>query len=308
MRKKTSYILGILLTILIGTLLYIYLCCSECCGKKESGDNLPKEEQVDIKTATKNAFLISDAKGDFKIEIPDNFNFKTSDFSILEPVSANIDSEVLKLKDYLISNPLKDLEITGFYKSDEVNNSAYPNLGLARANAVKNYLVTHGVPAKQIDTFGKLNDDINPDKANMLFGPLQFNMITLDASDTSVLEALEKECDSVRKNPIVLHFKTGQAAISLTSEQRQKIAAISHCVDKLGVKVQVVGHTDKTGDATQNIQLGLNRADFASKYLIANGILKDNIEVSSKGQSEPIADNTTDEGKAQNRRTVITIN
>lgn len=307
MSKKTSYLLGILLTIILGTILYYYLCCGVCCSENK----IAKEEQVvepKVKEATKNAFFITDANGDFKVKIPDNFNFKTSNFSILEPVSENVAGSIEKLKAYLIENPSKTVDITGFYKSDEVNNSAYPNLGLARANSVKNYLVLHGVPSKQIDTRGELNDDIVPDDASTLFGPLKFGVLTTDALNTAAVEALEKACEAVKANPLVLHFKTGQAAINLTAEQRQKIADISHCVDKLGVKVQIVGHTDNTGDASKNIELGQQRADFAKDYLIRNGILEGNIETSSKGPNEPIADNATEEGRAKNRRTVVTIN
>ena len=306
MSKKTSYILGILLTIILGTILYYYFCCAACCDKQKE----PIKEVVEPKVieATKNAFLISDADGDFNIEIQDNFNFKTSSFTILKPVSTSVDGGVEKLKEYLLANPLKTIDITGYYKSDEDNNSAYPNLGLARANAVKNYLVLHGISSKQIDTYGKLNNDIIPDDTKTLFGPLKFGVLTNDAADTSSLDALKKACDSVRAHPLVLYFKTGQAAINLTAAQRQKIADISHCVDKLGVKVQVVGHTDNTGDASNNVVLGQQRADFAKGYLIKNGILESNIESSSKGQIDPIADNGTEEGRAKNRRTVVTIN
>lgn len=72
--------------------------------------------------------------------------------------------------------------------------------------------------------------------------------------------------------------------------------------------MQVVGHTDNTGNADKNMTLGQGRADFAKQYLIANGILGDNIEASSKGQTQPIADNNTEEGRTKNTRTVITIN
>jgi outer membrane protein OmpA-like peptidoglycan-associated protein len=217
-----------------------------------------------------------------------------------------VTSEVSKLKDYLVANPLKDIDITGYYRSDETNNSAYPNLGLARANAVKNYLISQGVPSRQIDTHGQLNDHINPDDASTLFGPLKFGIVTFEEGATD--EALETACEGIRKNPLVLYFKTGEAQINLSVEQRQKIADMSRCVDKLGVKVQVVGHTDNTGDAENNVILGQQRADFAKSYLIRNGILYENIDATSKGQIEPIADNNTDEGKAKNRRTVITIN
>lgn len=307
MSKKTSYLLGILLTIVLGTILQYFLCCNLCsadsCDKNKNNIALPSNKKV-----TRNAFFISDANGDFKIKIDDNFNFKNSNFKILEPISEEISGGILKIRDYLGENPLKDLQITGYYRSDEINNSAYPNLGLARANSVKNYLVKNGIPAKQIDTKGELKDDINPDDAGTLFGPLQFWVLTFKEGDTSALDAIKLTCDDIKKNPLVLYFKTGQAKINLTVEQRQKMAAISRCVDKFGVKVQVVGHTDNTGQADNNLVLGQNRADFAKKYLINNGILEENIEATSKGQQQPIADNATEEGKAKNRRTVITIN
>lgn len=307
MSKKTSYLLGMLVTIIIGTLLYCYLCDDCHCfpsSDAEAETNIVAEPEVI--PATRNAFTISDPNGDFNIKINDNFNFKTSNFSILEPISTGVTSEVAKLKDYLFANPLKDIDIIGYYRSDETNNSAYPNLGLARANAVKNYLISQEVPSRQIDTHGQLNDDINPDDTSTLFGPLQFGIVTFEEGATD--EALEAACKAIRENPLVLHFKTGEAQINLTAEQRQKIADISRCVDKLGVKVQVVGHTDNTGDAANNMTLGQGRADFGKSYLVRNGILSSNIEATSKGQTEPIADNNTDEGKAENRRTVITIN
>ncbi len=313
MSKKTTYLLGIVLTIVIGMILYYFLCCSSCCSEEKIESKPDDTERVvppKVVNATKNAFTISDPKGDFNITLNDNFNFKTSKFSILEPVTSGVENGVLKLKDYLLANPSKTIDITGFYKSDETNTSVYPNLGLARANAVKNYLVLHGIPAKQIDTYGTLNATIQPDAKGTLFGPLTFGLLTHDnaAEDGAAQQALEKACQAVRDNPLVLHFKSGQAAISLTAAQRQKMADISHCVDKLGVKLLIEGHTDNDGDAATNLVLGQKRADFAKNYMVKNGILETTIETSSKGQTEPIADNTSAEGKAQNRRTVITIN
>ena len=70
----------------------------------------------------------------------------------------------------------------------------------------------------------------------------------------------------------------------------------------------VVGHTDNTGDAAMNMTLGQERADFAKSYLTTNGIPASKILATSQGPNEPIADNGTEEGKAKNRRTVVTIN
>lgn len=312
MRKQTTYLLGILFTIIVGTLLYCYFCDDCHCfpgGEnkvvKENTTEVPEPEPK-VLAATRNGFIVSDANDDFNIKIEDNFNFKTSNFSILTPVSENVTSGVENLRTYISENPLKTVDVTGYYRSDETNNSAFPNLGLARANAVKNYFVTHGIPGKQINTKSQLNDNINPDDSGTFFGPLEFGIVTTaeDANDDALIAA----CDAIRKNPIILYFNTGQAQINLTAEQRQKIATISRCVDKLGVKVQVVGHTDNKGNANNNKVLGQNRADFAKAYLTRNGILDSNIETSSKGEIEPIADNNTEEGRKKNRRTVITIN
>lgn len=309
MSKKTAYLLGILLTIIIGTLLYCYLCDDcYCCPEDEvtTEDTNTVVAEPEVNQVTRNGFSLSDANGDFNIKINDNFNFKTSNFSIVDSISPKVTSGVAKLKDYLLENPLKTLDITGYYKSDETNSSAFPTLGLARANSVKNYLVSQGIPSKQINIKGQLNDDINPDDSGTLFGPLEFGMLTSEEGVTD--DALSAVCDDIRKNPIVLYFKTGQAQINLTTEQREKIANISRCVDKLGVKIQVVGHTDSSGSASINMGLGQERADFAKDYLVRNGILESNIETSSKGPNDPIADNNTKDGQAKNRRTVLTIN
>lgn len=309
MSKKTFYLLGILLTIIIGTLLYCYFCndCN-CFPSKETTaeDTNTKVTDPKLVATPRNAFAISDASGDFNIKINDNFNFKTSNYAILEPLSSEVTSGVLKLKDYLLENPLKSIDITGYYQNDETNNSAYPNLGFARANTIKNYLIAQGVPSKQIDLDSQLNDTIHSDDTSTLYGPLKFGITTLDDSDIEA--TLATACDMIRKNPLELNFKTGQSQINLTAEQRQKIVDISRCVDKLGVTVQVVGHTDSKGSAITNMNLGQVRADFAKAFLVKNGILVDNIEAKSKGETEPIADNNTEKGRTKNRRTVITIN
>lgn len=310
MSKKTSYLLGILLTIVIGTILYWYLCCC-CCSNKEgctkkAGEEKTIVEEPNVREATLNPFNFKD--GDFSVNMNDNFNFKGSDYRYVEPVSEDFKNSVAKIKAYLDENPNKRFNITGLYSNDEKNNSAFPNLGLARANTVKNYLVSQGISSRLINTYGELKDGLTPDENNIYFGPVNYSAKTLVAGDTADADALKEACDAIRANPLVLYFKTGEASINLTAEQRQKIADISRCVDKLGVKVQVVGHTDNTGDAANNIVLGQNRADFAKSYLVRNGILSDTIEATSQGPNEPIADNATEEGRAKNRRTVVTIN
>ncbi|HFE48708.1 MAG TPA: OmpA family protein [Chromatiaceae bacterium] len=67
--------------------------------------------------------------------------------------------------------------------------------------------------------------------------------------------------------------------------------------------VVVIGHTDSTGPEAYNMQLSLRRAQSVADYLESLGI--DDIEVRGEGESNPIADNSTREGRAKNRRVEI---
>ena len=309
MSKKTSYLLGILLTIILGTILYWWLCCN-CCNREscehKKGDENTIVEMPNAREITLNPFSIKD--DNFTITSKDNFNFNDSNFKIIEPISEDLKKSVLDLQTHFDENPSKRIAAIGYYTNGETNNSAYPNLGIARANAVKNYFVSQGVSSKIIDTNGQLKDSMISDENNVFFGPVSYKLSTVSGESTADDEALTAACEALKANPLVLYFNTGEAQINLTAAQREKIANISRCVDKLGVKTLVVGHTDNTGNATNNVMLGQQRADFAKSYLTKNGILGTNIETTSKGSNEPIADNTSEEGRAKNRRTVITIN
>ncbi|HYJ62277.1 MAG TPA: OmpA family protein [Parafilimonas sp.] len=69
------------------------------------------------------------------------------------------------------------------------------------------------------------------------------------------------------------------------------------------VRVKIIGHTDNDGDATMNIALSKKRADAVKSFLISEfSINASRLETDGKGASEPVAPNTTSEGKAQNRR------
>ena len=315
MSKKSTYLLGIVLTIVIGSFLYWYLCCSICCKKqgckvKETPQEVIKDDlgKPNVKEPTFFPFSIKDANGDFNFSIDESFNFNESSFSIRDSISGNLNNGILKIKEYLDANGDKRFNITGYYTSDETNNSAFPNLGLARANSVKNHMVSQGISSRLINTYGELKDDMYADENGVLFGPLAFNVFTRTEASAANDEALKNACEAIKENPLMLYFKTGSAHINLTTEQRQKFANISRCVDKLGLTIQVVGHTDNTGNADSNLQLGQKRADFVKTYLVRNGILQENIETSSQGQNDPIADNATEEGRAKNRRIVVTIN
>lgn len=70
-------------------------------------------------------------------------------------------------------------------------------------------------------------------------------------------------------------------------------------------RIQVVGHTDNKGSESYNQQLSERRARATADYLISQGVAASQIEVEGRGELEPRADNSTAEGRAQNRRVEI---
>ena len=71
------------------------------------------------------------------------------------------------------------------------------------------------------------------------------------------------------------------------------------------VRGTIEGHTDSNGSDAYNLRLSQRRADAVRQYLIEHGIAASRIDAVGRGESQPIADNKTAEGRAQNRRVVL---
>ncbi len=71
--------------------------------------------------------------------------------------------------------------------------------------------------------------------------------------------------------------------------------------------IDIVGHTDSKGTDAYNQRLSERRANAAKEYLVAQGVPANIIAASGKGESQPVANNATAEGRAQNRRVDITV-
>jgi NTE family protein len=71
--------------------------------------------------------------------------------------------------------------------------------------------------------------------------------------------------------------------------------------------VTITGHTDSTGTAADNEALSLSRAQAVRNYLVDHGIPADKTHVTGMGESQPIADNKTNEGRAKNRRVDVEV-
>lgn len=103
-------------------------------------------------------------------------------------------------------------------------------------------------------------------------------------------------------NLTTVRFETGSAQLTRSSEDiiRQAAEAIEGA--PAGTRVEVGGHTDSQGDATHNQLLSEQRARAVADALIAAGVPADRLAARGFGSNRPIGDNSTEAGRAANRR------
>ncbi len=103
---------------------------------------------------------------------------------------------------------------------------------------------------------------------------------------------------------VSLNFKNNSA--ELTEADKIDLDRVATNLTRLGfVSGTVIGHTDSVGSDAYNQALSERRSQTVAKYLESKGIAAGRIKASGAGESQPIADNATEEGRAQNRRVVL---
>ena len=143
-------------------------------------------------------------------------------------------------------------------------------------------------------------DDLESEVAAALEG-FGFSIVNTLRFD---VEAAAESCPEDELNALVdvgVLFETESNALS--EEGVEDLDAIVELLAQCeGVPVEVAGHTDSTGDADFNLGLSNRRAQAVVDYLIEQGIPAERLEAVGYGESKPVADNDTAEGRALNRR------
>jgi len=258
----------------------------------------------------KSKFLsLSDGSG-FNIGIEDNLNFDKDDHKFMRPLSVPLSEYFSKMITYINDNPTKNISLTGLYGADEENNSLLPNIGLARAQEVKRMLIDMGAKGDQITTDAE-EISLGFFQEDNLVGGVNFSISIMEEGDNRDEESedtgYEDSSFDINK-PVILHFETSQKKINLSDEDDQIIAELVNYLNKNpGAQLVVIGHTDNEGSEKTNMDFGLRRARSIRDYLLEQGLTRKQVVRSSKGASEPIATNSTEEGRAENRRVEIKI-
>lgn len=101
-------------------------------------------------------------------------------------------------------------------------------------------------------------------------------------------------------------FETGSAKLNPSSYKSLDELA-DFMKRKTGMYIEVAGHTDNVGSESSNVTLSQKRAESVRNYLIGKGILPTRLTAKGYGQTEPVADNESEDGRKQNRRTEIRV-
>jgi OOP family OmpA-OmpF porin len=120
--------------------------------------------------------------------------------------------------------------------------------------------------------------------------------------------AVNEIVDEINKNGFIalyINFDTGKATIKPDSNKTLDDAATALKAAPT-LNIEVGGHTDNVGTAESNQKLSEDRAKSVMAALVARGIDAKRLTAKGYGQSKPVADNSTDAGKAKNRRVELT--
>jgi outer membrane protein OmpA-like peptidoglycan-associated protein len=118
--------------------------------------------------------------------------------------------------------------------------------------------------------------------------------------ETPKAEALKAEVGKAIVLEGVL-FKVGSAKVGASSDSILA-RAWKTFLENPTIEVEIRGYTDNTGDAKKNIRLSQNRADAVKSWLVKRGVPSARIKSNGYGSADPVATNTTSDGRTQNRR------
>ena len=185
--------------------------------------------------------------------------------------------------------------------TDNTGNPNY-NLGLSkrRAQAVSDYLVATGTPPEKLRVIGLGETD-----------PIASNDTEEGRARNRRVEIIvvgEARALDTMRFPSVALFPRRSAEITPQGKQLiEKNREDAREQLQRATYIEVIGHTDDVGEEDYNQQLSEQRAEMVAKYLIETGVPAFKISTVGAGETMPIANNNTPEGRAENRRVEILV-
>ncbi|WP_419868418.1 OmpA family protein [Chryseobacterium sp. CT-SW4] len=107
-------------------------------------------------------------------------------------------------------------------------------------------------------------------------------------------------------NESIVNFDFDSSALTATAKNNlDKLSEV--LINNPDTNINIYGHTDSKGSDSYNLSLSERRAESVKSYLSAKGIASSRLFAKGEGESQPVASNETDEGRAKNRRVEFAI-
>ena len=130
----------------------------------------------------------------------------------------------------------------------------------------------------------------------------------IEARKEEFIEALDTALITAKKTVQFSYVTFATGSEKLTGVSRYELDnLVAAMKEKSGLKVQLAGHTDDTGEDAQNLTLSQKRANAVLKYLQSKGIDASRLSAKGFGEAQPVVANDSDENRAKNRRTEFRI-
>jgi len=185
------------------------------------------------------------------------------------------------------------LQITAFYFEAEDSSA----LGLARADSIK-ALFAGDIPEERISLRTRIETP-PADAQERPFPAYELQWLEPEKVASSTVEELDDR--------VIIRFPVGSTQKTYDPAVDEYLEKLAERVQETGEQVTLTGHTDDTGSPELNQNLGLNRAKAIQSILINNNVPQDQISIESKGETQPVASNATEEGRRENRRVEVRL-
>ncbi len=175
-------------------------------------------------------------------------------------------------------------------------------------NRYKSVYTSVGGYLSELNPFG-FNENVGKvvsyeDAVNLVYFK---NINDIESTSADKADYTKQSTEVMASGEWKINFGSGSASVQNNSmKDLEKIYNL--LIQAENSKLTIVGHTDNTGNANNNLDLSKNRAQAVVNFLKNKGIPENRFQmIDGKGQNEPVSDNNSDTGKAKNRRVVITF-
>ncbi len=294
--KKTAkkIVIVLLLLLLIGWILMYFFCPKKdmVTGNLTSKDAVTTLEQNANKVTNSGFRFISD---DITLKSEKGFDFPVNSAESMQPYSQDLDESMLKAVNYLKDNANKQLNIIGRYQAEEKNETAFADLGLARAESIKAQFVKLGVNPEQIKVVSKAYPEAVANQDKQYLGMIDFDVITKEEIKVATNKGFSAMGDGFElkgQNGFNFAIHSDKVIKPYPTDLEENLAkVVSFLKENPANQITVVGRYQADEEnKTLFPNLGLARSQKIKDQLINLGVNSQQLVISGQVDNNAVAD------------------